>query len=1158
MSLEKRVFTPSQSKAISHTGSDLLISAGAGSGKTATLTQRIIEKILNGSDITKMLVVTFTKEAANELKSRITLAIANELKGDPQNEHLRTQIVKMSSADVSTIHSFCLKVIRPNFDKLSIDSDFRIGEENEIDTIKNEAMSEVIDSFYEAEIPDSDFLIVSDCYSQLSREDALDEKLLTLYNQLASTSLFLDTLLLSQGSAGEFMESPFGKVLLGEIERFVKHYIPIYESIINDILNLDGTPKFLEAFTSDLDYLKRLENELAHPKYSTFKGIFDSYEAITLRGLKDSNIDGAFAKTIREKFKKIMKEQFKESLFIASEESLDASFKQNSKICGAMHKILTKFNEEFSLKKRKYGICDFNDIERLAYKLLVDENGKPTDIARKISDEYDEIYIDEYQDTNSVQDAIFNSISKNNRFMVGDIKQSIYRFRSAEPEIFSGYRTSFEDITTKNSDTSLGKTIFMSENFRCDQSVINFTNDVSSYLFFNSSGIPYKEQDNLIYKKKNPDGYVGAPCEVRLLDRALLDEDNEESHEVLQARYVAKRIYNMLNYERLPDGRPIKPKDIAILLRKGRHKSFYIEALSELGIFAEYIDDVKFFEKPHILLLLSLLNVIDNPYRDSYLAGALHSPIFGFTLDELIKIRRKSKDAASLYAALSSYTGDSSIEEKIASFTMRIEEMRKAALKMNAYEAVSYVMSQSGLISSANGSERKDLIRFYNQAREYEKSSFKGLYKFLCYIESIKDANAKETVFTNPDSCIRIMSVHASKGLEFEICFLCNLETGFTLQDTKEPIIFERHLGIAGYVGNTGSLVKYNTLLRKCAALAIDKATKDEEMRVLYVAMTRARTRLIATASSQNASKQLETIKSLAPFTTENYIYSQKSHIDYILNALYMPREYVDFDIVDPNTLTEISQGEYDTINEINEENVEASRKILRERFEYKYEYEYLSKLPSKLSVSKLRPNILDETDNDEIDVLKPLEALPRFLSNETELIKASDRGTATHIFMQFCDFERLVSNGFEAELKRLLECSFISSKDAELINGEHIKKFISSDLLRAILKSKKVYREFRFNVMLPATGLSEDERVANENVLVQGVIDSVFEDENGKLVLVDYKTDSVTEQNYIEVLTKRHKTQLSYYKKAIELMFEKPVSATYVYSVPLGKVVEL
>ncbi len=1154
---DKKIFTPSQSKAISHTGSDLLISAGAGSGKTATLTERIIRKLLSGADISKMLVVTFTKEAANELKSRITSAIASELKKDPSNEHLRRQIVKMSSADVSTIHSFCLKVIRPNFDKLDIDSDFRIGEENEIETIKKEAMSEVVDSFYEAGEPDTDFLIVSDCYSQLSREDALDEKLLTLYNQLCSTSLFLDTLLVSSELSGDFMESAFGKVLLDEIKRFVCHYTPIYQKIIDNIMTVDGTPKYLSAFTSDLDYLNRLENALGAPKYSTFKGIFDSYEPVPLRGLKDSGTNTDLAKMVRDKFKKTMKEHFKESLFSSSEESLAYSFTQNSKICSAMHKILTKFNEEFASKKRKWGICDFNDIERLAYKVLVNEDGTPTEIAKKISCEYDEIYIDEYQDTNSVQDAIFSSISKNNRFMVGDIKQSIYRFRSAEPEIFSSYRTSFEDITTENSETSTGKTIFMSENFRCDKSVISFTNDVSDYMFFNSNGIPYKKQDNLIYKKPNPESYRGVDCEVRLLDRALLDEGSEADHEVLQARYVAKRIYNMLNGERLPNDKPIKPKDIAILLRKGRHKSNYIEALNELGINAEYIDDIKFFEKPHILLLISLLNVIDSPYKDTYLAGALHSPVFGFTLDELIKIRKNSREEA-LYTALLNYQGDAVIEEKINAFKNRLSAMQASVIKMNAYEAVSYVMRESGLLSASGAVERKDLIRFYNQAREYEKNSYKGLYKFLIYIEDIKSSSAKETVFTSKDDCVRIMSVHASKGLEFEICFLCNTETGFTLQDTKEPILFERHLGIAGYVGNTGGLVKYNTLLRKCASLAIDKATKDEEMRVLYVSMTRARTKLIITASSLDAGKQLDVIKELAPYTSQSYIYSQKSHIDYILNTIYSPKDYVDFDIVDPNTLLEVGMGAEIADGEIDTAKALSYQKTLNARFNYKYQYDYLSKLPSKLSVSRLRPNILDETDNEEVDVSKPLESLPKFLSSGSSEVKASDRGTATHIFMQFCDFKALVENGFESELERLVDKSYISKKDAELINSNHIEAFIKSALLEKMLKSKKMYREFRFNVMLPATGLSEDERVSREKVLVQGVIDSVFEDENGNLVLVDYKTDSVTEQNYIEVLTKKHKTQLSYYKRAIELMFERPVFKTLVYSVPLAKTVEL
>ena len=1157
MSKDKKEFTPSQKKAILHTGSDILISAGAGSGKTATLTERIIKKLLCGADITRMLVVTFTKEAANELKSRITSRIAKELKSDPDNLHLRAQIVKISSADISTIHSFCLKVIRPNFDKLSIDSDIRVGEENEIEALKRETMSEVIDFFYEDDTPSEDFLLVCDAYSQLSREDALDEKLLTLYNQLSSTSLFLDTLLISKKLESDFMQSPFGKVLLDEISLFVKHFKPIYIKLIDDIMELDGTPKYLSAFTSDFDLICRLENALNEPKYSVFKSIFESYTPLGVYGIKDSNIDSDFAKMIREKFKKAIAEKFKGAYFVASEESISVSFEQNAKICSAMHRVLSRFDEEFAIKKRKLGICDFNDIERLAYKLLVSENDEPSDIARKIALDYDEIYIDEYQDTNSVQDKIFSSISRNNRFMVGDIKQSIYRFRSAEPEIFSSYRTSFKDITSSEDEGDEGKTIFMSDNFRCDKSVIDFTNCVSDYMFFSSSGIPYEKQDNLGYKKLNPENYVGDVCEIRVIDRALIDEDSDLGNEVIQAKYVAKRIKKMLSGERLPSGEFIKPSDIAILLRKGRHKGYYIDALNELGIASEYIDDVKFFEKPHILLLLSLLNVIDNPYNDAYLAAALHSEVFGFTLDELIKIRKHSSEVP-LFTAVSEYLGDEATMKKISSFLSKLDKMREGVSKMNAYEAVSYVMCESGLISQSNGAQRKDLINFYNQAREYEKNSFKGLYKFLLYIEGIKGADSRQTVFTNPDNCVRIMSVHASKGLEFGICFLCNTETGFATQDTKEPILFERHLGIAGYVGNTGSLVKYNTLLRKCASIAIDKATKNEEMRVLYVSMTRARTKLIVTASLSDATRQLETVKSLAPYSSEYYVYSQRSHIEYILNALYLPRDFVSFDIVDPNTLLDMGEAIKNEDEVISSEETARLREILRQRFDFKYQYDYLNKLPSKLSVSKLYPNILDQTENDEVDIQKPLESTPRFLMEKGKIATASQKGTATHVFMQFCDFESLYKNGYEHELKRLTDLSFISQSDAELINRAHIEKFIKSELLSELLRSKKLYRELRFNVMLPATEFSSDERIKRQSVLVQGVIDCVFENERGEIVLVDYKTDAVTEDNYIEVLTERHKNQLEYYKKAVFLMFERPVAKTFIYSVPLAKVVEV
>lgn len=1157
---DKKSFTPSQQKAIDHRGSDLLISAGAGSGKTATLTERIIRKIIDGADISRMLVVTFTKEAANELKSRITARLVAALKENPDNKHLQSQIVKMPSASISTIHSFCLSIIRPNFDKLGIDSDFRVGEENEIDTLMKETMAEVIDFFYENEPENSDFLTVCDCYSQLSSEDTLPNELLSLYIKLSSTSLFLDTLTKNEGAQGDFMTTPYGEVLARELSEFVCHYTPIYGRIIEDIRNIDGTPKYLNAFLADFDYIKRITEVLKNPTYLKFKGIFDSYAPLPLNGIKDSGIDVSFAKAVREKFKKTIVEKYRGSYFSAGYDSIEASFVQNNKICASMHKILTIFNEEFSKKKRSEGICDFNDIERYAHKLLVLENGEPSALARELSLELDEIYVDEYQDTNSVQNDIFAAISRSNRFLVGDIKQSIYRFRSAEPEIFSDYRERFTDFTEREINEPFGgagKTIFMSDNFRCDENVIKFTNDVSDYMFLNSHGIPYDKNDHLIFRKLVSSSYVPQASEICVLNRDLISEECKESHEELQAKYVAKRIKEMIESEKLSCGREIKPSDIAILLRKGRHKSYYIDALSSLGISAEYIDDVRFFEKPHILLLLSLLNVIDNPYKDAYLSGALHSEIFGFSLDELIKIRKETNRNLPLYSSLIKYGKDDETGKKIARFQEKLEKMQRDVSRLNAYEAVSYVMNESGLISMSSRTQRKDLIKLYNHAREYEKSSFKGLYKFLLYIESIKEKSSKETVFTNPNDCVRIMSIHASKGLEFEICFLCNTETGFALQDTTAPILYERHLGIAGYVGNTGSLVKYNTLMRKCTSIAIDKASKEEEMRVLYVAMTRARTKLIITAALPKLNEKIETVKMLSPYTSEHYIYSQKSLIDYVLNTYVTPVPYVDFKIIDPNTLSELSENGVEKACELDEDKVSEYQKILRKRFDFKYQYDYLGKIPSKLSVSKLRPNLLDEDGNDEIDISKKLENAPRFLSGEQPELQA-ERGTATHLFLQFCDFDRLAENGYLFERDRLVSLSYISERDASLINGEHIEKFAVSSLFSEMRASKKMHRELRFNVMLDANGLTQDERILNEKVLVQGVVDSVFENENGELILVDYKTDKVTEQNYKELLSDRYTSQLTYYKRAIELIFERPLSKVLLYSVPLAKTVEI
>ena len=1157
-----------QRKAVLHTGSDILISAGAGSGKTRTLTTRIIKKLLEDEeDITKKLIVTFTKEAANKLKSDITDAIVTALHtcSEDKKEFLRKQIVNTSIADISTIHSFCLNVIKPNFNKLPLDSDFRIGEENEIDYIKKEVMKEVIEELYEMKTPSEDFLIICDCYSQISKNDALDNKLLTLYEKLSSTPKFLDTLLITQDSYVDFMQTVYGEIIINEISMLINHFRPIYEKIRDEVLLKDGTPKFLDAITGDLAQIEELEKATQDATYLGIKRVFVDYNPNDLtQDINKSAIENiAFVKEIRKDFKK-RHQKLKDDFFSYAKPTLDLVFKYNNRICKAIYNILVVFEKRYKERKRKYGICDFNDLERYTHQLLVEPNGKPTPLAKEISLKYDEIYIDEYQDTNALQDEIFASISRNNRFMVGDIKQSIYRFRSAEPEIFSSYRNSFEDVTDTEDKGENGKTIFMSDNFRCDESVIKTSNDVSNYMFFNSFGIPYSMKDNLIkskfYDEKNP--YNPRNTEVCLLDFSTFEEeDNEklkEQKNILQAKYVAQRIAEIIKAHTYDNGKlNIKLSDIAILIRKGKYKKYYINALSKLGIDTEYVDDVKFFEKPHVLLLLSILNTIDNPYKDTYLAGALCSPVFNFTADDLLKIRKASKGGLPLYTALQSYEGEEEIIEKIEKFQKKLLLMQNEIKKLNSFDAISFVMSACGLTNSSR-SEKRDLIKLYNHAREYESSSYKGLYKFLNYIEGIKDSRSKEAVFTNPNDYVRIMTIHASKGLEFEYCFLCNAEGEFYFNEKMDDLLFDKRLGIIGYVGNTGSLVKYKTILRKIATTAIDRAGKEEEMRILYVAMTRAKGKLIVTASVDNLNEYKATTSTFAPYSSPLYVYSLKSYLDYIYNALYLPRDYVDFPIIDMDNLINSSTTQKSEEKELNSDLIKQMQETLKRRFDFEYKYDYLRKIPSKLSVSKLKENILDKNENDEIDLTKELKRKPKFLGVEEEEATGADKGTATHVFMQFCNFKNLEENGFDDELKNLKDEAFISEADAELINKEHIENFVSSKLFNDMKKAKLFKREFRFNAMVDATEFTEDPDLKKQKVLVQGVVDAVFIDENDKLVLVDYKTDKVNKYNYVQVLTERYTRQLSYYKQAMEAIFERKVDKVCLYSVPMAKEVEL
>ena len=1159
---QKLEFKPTreQALAMSHQGSDLLISAGAGSGKTATLTDRIVSRICNmGADISRMLVVTYTKDAANELKVRIAKKLSERLKKEPKNPHLCSQIVKVTSADISTIHSFCLKCLRPYFDRLQLDSDFRIGEESELAVIRQEAITEVLDRFYEADTTDPDFLLVSDCYSDYTDDTTLDASLLELYNKLISCADGLEILLKPANENEEFLCSAYGQVLLTRVTRIVKHFLPLVSELFTVISADEANTKYFDTFEELYNILTRLNNALNNPSYEKIKGILSDYTAKRIKGGRSKavpTVDTEYLSYIKEDIADELKD-LRDNYFYSDKEAIKSTIKQNERICKSIYKVLKEYENEYKAKKRKYSLCDFNDLERYTLELFYDEHGDISPIAREIAQRYDELYIDEYQDVNSIQDRIFTAISRNNRFMVGDIKQSIYGFRSAEPELFSGYRDSFAPY--EEARKGEGRTIFMSDNFRCDPSVIKLTNHISDYMFFNSCGFNYVIGDRLKNAKLQGDNHQPQNAELCIIDKSSISEESHLNELDPQPEFVAQEIKRLLDNGHLPSGEKIEPRHIAILLRKSVGSiEKYIDALNRYGIKNEYVQEISFYEKPHILLMLCILNSIDNPSKDVYLAGAMHSHIWGFSLEELVKIKRFSPKEYSLYSALKNYGGDKELREKIDTLLQKLDIFRQDIRKMSAEEAISYVMNETGFLSSCKEDERRDIIKLYNIARGYEQGSYKGLYSFLRYIDNVaSERGVNETVSDDPQNSVKIITMHKSKGLEYEICFLCDTDKAFSKKSYTSPLLFHRSLGICGYVSREGGIVKYNNILRRCASLAIKESELEESERLLYVAMTRARSKLYITAAMTKQEEKRKRHARLYEVSDEYTLYSYNNHIDMVLGACTNPLDFLDVRIVKEDDIPPYERV-LDKQNEIDPERVQEIEDVLKDRLDFEYKYGYLEKIPSKLSISTLYPQILDSDENDEYIKSYSLDSLPSFVEKKETLITGADRGTATHVFLQFCDFENLQKHGVECELKRLLDNTFISKNFGEIVNKEHIEGFISSELMGEFLNAKQLIREFRFNVMLNACEFSDDERLKNEQVLVQGVTDCIYENEAGELILVDYKTDKVTTDNYVSVLTSRHKMQLTYYKKACEMMFERPISKVLIYSVPLAKTVEV
>lgn len=1332
--------TPEQQLVVDTRNCNLLVAAAAGSGKTAVLVKRIIKKVTEeGQDIDRLLIVTFTNAAAAEMRERIGAAIEEALAQNPENAHLQRQMLLLHNAQITTIHSFCLSVIREFFHLLSLDPGFRIGDEAELSLLKADVLEEVLEECYERE--EASFVAFVESFGSAKNDDAVKGYILKLYNAAMSQPWpeeWLDSL--DEGfllSEEEFQKHPMFTHVMQE----VKNCLADCRTVLERLFALSGEPEgptaYRETFLADEAELLRLSG--AATDYVTFANALADlkFTALSRKKQEASEEKKELAKALRDHIKKQLK-KLQEDFFYESTEELWQSIVHMELPMQGLISVTKKFMSRYEAQKQEKNLLDFNDLEHMALRILVerDEAGKPcpTAAAKTLSGRFDEIMIDEYQDSNMIQESVLTSVSgawRNNPnvFMVGDVKQSIYRFRMACPDLF------MEKYETYGTSGPARK-IDLAKNFRSRRGILDAINVLFAGLMHkDSTEVEYDAAASLYFGASYPEEKAAHCTEVLFVpaepaDKGVLnsgnaemwvpgtgadagtggsgwnsESDSEESGDAAgseaedgelsqeektlvqaEAYAVAKRIRELLHSDLTigSDERSVNYGDIVILLRtmSGWSEAF-LEVLAEQGIPAYADTSAGYFKTFEIRKTLDFLRILDNPKQDIPFAAVLHSPIGGFTAQELAELRVKygavsaeNKTNRCLYAAARKAAAECGTEKagkepevlnrasrsasewsaarKAARFFELYDRLRAEADYVSIHELVEHFYRYSGfydVVTVMPGGERRrgNLDMLIVRAKQYEATSFSGLYDFIRYIDRLikyevdfGEAGAGET-----GQMVRIMSIHKSKGLEFPVVFLCGMEKKMNRMDMRDRLIIHSELGLGPEFVDTKLRVKSPTLLKKIIAKQMNEELIAEELRVLYVAMTRAREKLILVGAMKEPEKRCAAWQQRSETVGErgmlaSYVLKANTYFDFICPLLmagqtasgggrvsitkHMENEaFPDAAFTGNFELREYGAGdrlaETETVQKTKEEllaileemksmepegseEATAVRELLDLQENFAYPYDVEANLPVKVTVSELKrlhmedeeresaeaagskagnmtgdnteagsavqcllpdeisfddilPGEIDEHGNillqlspsGELTVPEDDSTYPEFLKPE-KTVSGSDRGTIYHHVMELITFaENMPKNTVKATLDAMVQEGRLKPEERDAVNDWKLVKFFASGLGKRMSRASaagKLRREQPFVIGLPAKDLYPDSD-SEEMVLVQGVIDAFFEEEDG-LVLMDYKTDRIFEDAKTE-LTKKYQSQLGYYRVALEKLTGKPVKEIWFYA---------
>ena len=1178
-----------------------------GSGKTAVLVERIINKVINENvDIDKILVVTFTNAAASEMRERILDAIYKKLEENPESVNLQRQITLLNKASICTIHSFCLDVIRNNFYEIDTSANFRIGDNAEIELLKNEAIDEIFEQKYMDE--DSGFIKLLETYTDYRGDENLQNIILGIYKFIQSAP-FPEKWLnekVAQFNLSEdidFAETVWGKIILQHLQDEINSMITVLENTKQNTERFVELAKFTLTLQDDINKLREISFnnwDLTYNYMNTFVwNKWPTDRKVTLELKED-------AKAIRDGIKK----QFSKNILKASSKETIRELKEMYDVLDNIRKLVLEFCEVYSEKKKEKNIIDFNDIEHFALKILLDEDGNPSNIAKKYSEKFEEIAIDEYQDSNLVQEKLLTSISRgNNIFMVGDVKQSIYKFRQAMPELFLEKYNKYK-LKSKYEKEDDGLKIQLFKNFRSRKSVLDITNLVFENIMSEKLGsVEYNKEEYLNYSADyiNPEeeiNYAGM-AELHIIDlkeeTEVYDEEEEEEQEeriedaVIEARFVARKIKELFdnNYmvfdKKEKIYRKIRPKDICVLLRATTVLApIYEKEISDIDKPAFSDSSSTYLESMEVETIMSLLKIIDNPMQDIPLVTVLRSSIFNFSDNELIKIRitdKKSTFYESMLKARMTIEGE--LKVKIENTISKLEKWKEEQKYYPLNEFIWKLYIDTGFFDYVsllpNGNLRQaNLKMLFEKAKQYEKVSFKGLFNFINFIDKVKissgDTSSAKIIGEN-DDVIKIMSIHKSKGLEFPVVFLASTGKKFNMRDLNTPLLMEQKIGFGPQYIDSEKRIEYSTAAKDAIRLYAKKDTISEEMRVLYVALTRAREKLIITGMSRNLEKSIKQKNEMIDMYRKNdlfqvsldskeesgepqnkinpkivekytsyldwlelvYEYNKKNGINEIIELYTYKKDkvlkelkQVDYESKDVlNLIMEKAKKveEKNKDDELNNEKSEIAKKL-----NWKYKYLASSKIPTKTSVTKLK-QLKEEKDKNINDMeegentTQRLTSIPKFMEKEQKITSAQ-KGTLIHLCVQKLDeTKEYTMQDLENFVKELEQRNIISDIEAKSIDINILYNYTKSELWEELKTAREIHKEQPFYINIPAREIYE-EAEENEKILVQGIIDLYYINKEGKLILVDYKTDR---QGSIAELEEKYKLQLELYKKAIE-----------------------